>query len=87
MVYTVEEWKNAHPADQSKCASPQQSSHKATTIKAILIVLVLAAVLNVGQLTQLAYNQGLDAGKAYSSQSAYKDGYQKGYATAIYDRS
>lgn len=86
MVYTVEEWKNAHPADQSKCASPQ-SSYKATAIKALLIVLVLAAVLNVGQLAQLAYNQGLDAGKAYSSQAAYKDGYQKGYATAIYDRS
>ncbi len=84
MVYTVEEWKNAHPADQSKCASPQ-SSNKA--IKAVLIVLVLVAVLNVGQLTQLAYNQGLDVGKAYSSQAAYKDGYQKGYATAIYDRT
>lgn len=86
MVYTVEEWKNAHPADQSKYASPQ-SSYKATAIKAVLIVLVLVAVLNIGQLTQLAYNQGLDAGKAYSSQTSYKDGYQKGYATAIYDRS
>lgn len=86
MVYTVEEWKNTHPADQSKCASPQ-SSCKTTALKALLIVLVLVAVLNVCQLTQLAYNQGLDAGKAYSSQASYKDGYQKGYATAIYDRS
>lgn len=84
MIYTVEEWKTRIPPTKSKCESPQSSK---TAIKAVLIVLVLVAVLNVGQLTQLAYNQGLDAGKAYSSQSAYKDGYQKGYATAIYDRS
>lgn len=86
MVYTVEEWKNSHLSCKKECESPQ-SSYKATAIKAVLIVLVLVAVLNVGQLTQLAYNQGLDAGKAYSSQAVYKDGYQKGYATAIYDRS
>lgn len=86
MIYSVEEWKNSHSTNHSKCESPQ-SSYKKTALKALLIVLVLAAVLNVGQLTQLAYDQGLDAGKAYSSQASYKDGYQKGYATAIYDRS
>lgn len=47
--------------------------------------IVLAFFYTIGQTSQSAYQDGLRAGKASAQTAAYDQGYERGYASAMYE--
>ena len=47
--------------------------------------IVFAFVYGIGQASQSAYQEGLRAGKASAQIASYDQGYERGYASAMYE--
>lgn len=50
-----------------------------------IVALIVSWLFTFGPAAQNIYQAGYESGKSVTSEAVYKDGYQKGYASAYYE--
>lgn len=68
-----------------KDKSLMKNATVAITILAFLIGVGIMYIIGIGQVSQSSYQEGLRVGKASAQAAAYDQGYEKGYASALYE--